>query len=193
MSFRIPTPIFTDRLIIRPYHGSDVDQYFEMSLRNKSHLLRYEASNPVMSIVSKEGAVKCVREFIDEWGRTPYAFMGAFLKGTDEFVAQVYVGLVDEDLPEFAVGYFVDERHQGHGYVTEAVRAVVDVLFQKMDAHRISSECDDTNERSINVLERCGFVREGHIRKSTKSPRGVYTGTLYYGLLENDLLNDDNE
>ncbi len=145
-----------------------------------------------MSIANKEDAVKCIQEFIDEWGHTPYAFVGAFLKDTDEFVAQLYVGLVDEDLPEFGVGYFVDEKHQGHGYVTESVRAIVDVLFQQMNAHRVSSECDDTNERSINVLERCGFVREGHIRRNTKSPHGGYTGTLYYGLLKDDVLRDDN-
>jgi hypothetical protein len=34
-------------------------------------------------------------------------FFGAF--GQDQFVAQIYIGVVNWDLPEFEIGYFVGE------------------------------------------------------------------------------------
>ena len=101
-------------------------------------------------------------------------------------MAQLYVGPIDWNVPEFGIGYFADVRHEGNGYVTEAVNAVVKVLFEKLNAHRIQVETDDTNFRSINVAERCGFVREGHLRENKKNTNGEYSGTLYYGLLKSE-------
>jgi RimJ/RimL family protein N-acetyltransferase len=36
------------------------------------------------------------------------------------------------------------------------------------------------------VAERCGFVREGHLRKNKLAPDGSYTGTLFFGLLKEE-------
>jgi len=70
--------------------------------------------------------------------------------------------------------------------VTEAVNAVVKLLFESLNAYRIRIETDDTNVRSIGGTERCGFVREGHIRENKKNPDGTYSGILYYGLLKSE-------
>ena len=104
-----------------------------------------------------------------------------FFKKTNEFVGQIYVGPGDRNVPEFRIGYFVDVLHEGKGYVTEAVSGMVDVLFKQIGAHRISIECDDTNTRSARVAERCGFVREGHLRDTRIHPDGRRSGTFYFG------------
>ena len=105
-----------------------------------------------------------------------------------QFVAQLYIGPVDWNLPEFGIGYIADVEHKGKGYVTEAVNAVVKLLFESLNAYRIRIETDDTNVRSVGVAERCGFVREGHIRENKKNPDRTYSGTLYYGLLKSEFL-----
>jgi RimJ/RimL family protein N-acetyltransferase len=112
--------------------------------------------------------------------------MGAFDRETDEFVAQVYVGPVHWDVPEFEIGFFADKDHEGQGYVTEAVRAVLGFVFQHLKAHRVRLECDDTNERSRRVAERCGMVLEGHIRENKRNDNGMLSGTLHFGLLERE-------
>ncbi len=73
-------------------------------------------------------------------------------------------------------------------YVTEAVNAVVKSLFENLNAHRIRIETDDTNVRSIGVAERCGFVKEGHIRENKRNPDGTYSGTIFFGLLRHEFL-----
>jgi len=119
--------------------------------------------------------------------------MGAFDRETDEFVAQVYVGPVNWDLPEFEIGFFVDRDHQGQGYVTEAVQAAMGFIFEHLGAHRVRMECDDTNERSWRVAERCGMIREGHIRENKVNADGTLSGTLHFGLLREEFEALDKE
>jgi RimJ/RimL family protein N-acetyltransferase len=157
-----------------------------MSQRNRSHLERYESENPAMTIKTEEDAKKMIANLVDDWQKGVHHFMGVFLKAPEQFVAQIYIGLVNRNVNEFGIGYFSDVEHEGKGYVTEAVKAVVKMLFEKLNAHRLRIETDDTNVRSIGVAERCGFDREGHIRENKKHPDGTYSGTLYYGLLRSE-------
>lgn len=182
----ISVPIETTRLIIRPYRQNDAVWYYKMSLKNKEHLSRYEANNPIMSIMTESEANNTIEDFISLWDAQKYRFLGVFLKDSNDFVAQIYLGKLNDDLPEFDLGYIADVDYEGNGYVTEAVRAVVKELFEKVKAHRIQIETDDTNSRSIGVAERCGFVREGHLRKNKRAIDGSYTGTLFFGLLKED-------
>jgi RimJ/RimL family protein N-acetyltransferase len=186
MLLEIPTRVETERLYLRCYEAGDGQWYYAMSQKNRSHLMRYESGNVVMSIKSKEEAEVVLRELAAEWLARNCFFMGAFEKASDEFVAQIYVGPVNWDLPEFEIGYFVDKDHEGQGYVTEAVRAVLGFIFEHLKAHRVRIQCDDTNVRSYRVAERCGMVREGHFRENKKNPDGTISGTLYFGLLKSE-------
>ena len=178
--------MFTDRLVIRSYCLGDENWYYKMSLRNHAHLERYEPENPARAIKTEEDAKKMIANFVDDWQKGHHHFMGVFLKEPEQFVAQIYIGLVNRNVNEFGIGYFSDVEHEGKGYVTEAVRTVVKTLFESLHAHRIRIETDDTNLRSIRVAERCGFMKEGHIRENKKNPDGTYSGTLYYGLLRSE-------
>ncbi len=182
----IPTRIETSRLVLRSYQPGDGPCYYQVSLRNKPHLLQFESGNAVMSINSVQDAEIVVRDFAAAWAARRAFFMGAFLKDTQEFVAQVYIGVVNWDLPEFEIGYFADVDHEGQGYVTEAVKGAIGFIFNHLGAHRIRLECDETNVRSIRLAERCGFVREGHIRENKKRPDGSFSGDLHYGLLKSE-------
>ena len=182
----LPPILFSDRLVLRSYCFGDESWYYEMSQRNRTHLERYEPENPAMAIKTEDDAKKIITDLVNEWKKGSHYFMGVFLKEPEQFVAQLYIGLVNRDVREFGIGYFSDVEHEGNGYVTEAVNTVVKSLFEILNAHRIRIETDDTNVRSIGVAERCGFVREGHIRKNKKNPDGTYSGTLYYGLLKSE-------
>ena len=186
MLLEIPTRIETERLYLRSYKAGDGPWYYEMSKKNRTHLARYEAENVLMSIGSEQDAEVVVRQLAAEWMARNCFFMGAFDKETDEFVAQIYVGPVSWEVPEFEIGFFVDMDHEGQGYVTEAVRAVMGFIFEHLKAHRVRMECDDTNERSWRVAERCGMVREGHFRENKKNEDGSLSGTLWFGLLKRE-------
>ena len=182
----IPTSFESRHLHLRSYRSGDGPCYYAFGLRNREHLLRYESGNVVMQLKSQEDAENTVCELEEFWEKRKSFFIGVFDKRDDKFVAQVYVGIVNRDLPEFEIGCFVDKDYEGKGYMTEAVQATLRFIFQYLNASRVSAECDETNDRSIRMIERCGMVREGLIRENKRNADGTISGTRLYGLLRDE-------
>jgi RimJ/RimL family protein N-acetyltransferase len=184
----LPTYIETERLFLRAYRSGDAVLYYQISQRNRSHLAQFESGNILMHIDSEEEAERAIHGLIECWDSGKALFMGAFQQETGEFFAQIYIGLSNPDLPEYELGYIVDVLHERKGYVTEAVTAALHLIFEDLGAQRVRLECDDTNLRSSRVAERCGFVKEGHMRENRKNADGSISGTLHYGLLRREFI-----
>jgi RimJ/RimL family protein N-acetyltransferase len=182
----IPTHFETNRLILRCYQPGDNHWFYSMCRRNRSHLMRYESDNFIMEADSEEKAASILFELAEAWKSGKYLCIGAFEKNSQEFMAQIVARLVDPDLPEYEIGYFADKDHEGLGYVTEAVTATLAFVFDVLKAHRIRAVCDDTNVRSRRVAKRCGMLEEGHIRENKRDPQGNFSGTVHFGILDND-------
>ena len=186
-----PVPLLkldTPRLILRPYAPGDGPLYFQVGQKNRAHLQRFESGNSILAARSADEAEKIINEICAAWREGRYFLMAAFDRTGAEFVGQVYVGVANRELPEYEVGYFVDSAHEGQGYISEAVRAVLTWIFQDLGAHRVSLRCSDLNLRSRRVAERCGFILEGHLRENRRDPDGVYSGDLFFGLLRQEFL-----
>ncbi|MFC1960495.1 GNAT family N-acetyltransferase [Chloroflexota bacterium] len=182
----IPTQFETERLLVRCYQAGDGAHYFAMSQRNREHLLPYERDNPARTLQSAEEAEILLRGFAAAWAAREYFFMGAYDRANGDFVAQLYIGVVKWETPEFEVGYFVDVAQQGQGYVTEMVRGALPFLFTHFEAHKVRLGCNDGNTRSWRVAERCGFVREAHFRAVHRHPDDTFSGSYVYGLLRSE-------
>ncbi|MCP4200567.1 MAG: GNAT family N-acetyltransferase [bacterium] len=59
------------------------------------------------------------------------------------------------------IGYSVLEAHQRQGYASEAVRALVGWAFGHSQVKRVLAHTLPDSQRSIRVLEKCGFVLLG--------------------------------
>ncbi len=185
---RLPARFETGRLILRSYTEEDASWYYQMSLRNRDHLKRYESGNVAMSLTSEEHTRKTLGALATYWDEGTCYFAGAFDKVTDDFVAQVYVGPFNREPVDFIVGYIADCVHEGRGYVTEAVMATVASIFDHLGADQVRIHCDETNERSRQVAERCGFHKESSFLEEKKGPDGgLHTcTTVVYLRLRND-------
>ncbi len=62
------------------------------------------------------------------------------------------------------VGYSLSQSEQGKGYMTEALGAAVNFVFEELNIHRIMANYMPHNRRSANVLKRLGFTVEGYAR-----------------------------
>ncbi|MBD3216620.1 MAG: GNAT family N-acetyltransferase [Candidatus Lokiarchaeota archaeon] len=120
------------------------------------------------------------------WDAYKCAFYGVFNRSDDEWVGQVTVGITAPRLPEYGVGYIADARFEGKGMMTEAVKAVVGMVFSDMEGLRVRSDCSENNVRSWKLLERCGFTREGHLRQNRRGPDGTVHGDYLYGILREE-------
>lgn len=186
MLLDIPTRFETERLYLRSYQAGDGPMYYAASLRNQEHLARYESENVLYQLTDEQQAEATVRALSAAWVARNSFFIGIFEKESDDWVGQVYVGPQNWNLPEFAIGYVADVNHEGKGYITEAVKATLCFIFEHLHAHRVRSDCNETNVRSYRVLERCGFTREGHFRENKKNPDGTFHGDYQYGLLKSE-------
>jgi RimJ/RimL family protein N-acetyltransferase len=55
------------------------------------------------------------------------------------------------------IGYWLGVPYWGHGYATEAARAVVDHAFEDLGLDRLEAGARVSNPASRRVLEKCGF------------------------------------
>jgi ribosomal-protein-serine acetyltransferase len=185
----LPDCLETERLILRPYQAGDGEAYYAVCIANKSHLLPFEAGNSALAVNTPEEAEVLVRQFAVEWAARTMFMLGGWAKLSGAWVAQIYTGVVNWELPEFEMGYWVDQGHEGHGYVTEGMKAALGMVFGPLGARRVRLGCNELNVRSARVAERCGFVREGYIRGTHPNlPRsdGSASGDYMYGLLRED-------
>jgi RimJ/RimL family protein N-acetyltransferase len=185
-NIELPTRIDAERVYLRSYQAGDGPWLYKISQKNRAHLSRYESDNFLMSIADEKKAEAYARELHQDWIKGDCFFIPVFDKETDEFVAQIYVGPTNSDLPEFIVGFIADVDHQRQGYVTEALKAALGFIFNDLQAHRVFLECDDTNSRSWAVAERCGFIREGCLRENKKHLGNPMSSTYVYGLLRSE-------
>ncbi|WP_020003695.1 GNAT family N-acetyltransferase [Brachyspira innocens] len=75
-------------------------------------------------------------------------FMGTFLSST--------------------VGYKLDEFEQHKGYMTEALKAAVIIVFKELKLHRVEANIMPHNKPSLELAKRLGFEYEGLAKKYLK-------------------------
>jgi ribosomal-protein-alanine N-acetyltransferase len=63
------------------------------------------------------------------------------------------------------LGYSIDAAAQGRGLMREALAAVIAQVFSaRVDLHRLQANVRPENARSLILLKRLGFEREGSAR-----------------------------
>jgi ribosomal-protein-serine acetyltransferase len=65
-----------------------------------------------------------------------------------------------------AIGYWIDEAHQGQGLVTASCQVLVDHAFAALNLHRLAIACATANARSRAIPQRLGFTYEGRVREA---------------------------
>jgi len=80
------------------------------------------------------------------------------------------------------IGYWIGERHAGRGIMVDALNLLAGYAFDRLRLHRIEAACIPGNTRSIRVLEKAGFQREGLLRSFLKI-NGVWQDHFLYALV----------
>jgi ribosomal-protein-alanine N-acetyltransferase len=101
------------------------------------------------------------------WGKPPN-LIGA--KGGDLIGVINISEIVRGPLKSAYLGYFAFEPFAGRGLMTEGLRQVITYAFKKLKLHRLEANIQPGNHRSIRLVKRLGFRKEGF------SPRYVKIG-----------------
>ena len=83
------------------------------------------------------------------------------------------------------IGYWMGERFAGQGHMTAGLNLVTGYIFGQLALHRIEAACIPENDRSIRLLEKAGFQREGYMKEYLKI-RGEWRDHLLYALISSN-------
>ncbi len=89
------------------------------------------------------------------------------------------VALADVHARSAHIGYWLGEPYWGRGISTAAVRAVSDDALGRLGFLRLEAPVFAWNPASMRVLEKCGFAREGVMKKSVLKDGELIDSMLY--------------
>jgi RimJ/RimL family protein N-acetyltransferase len=89
---------------------------------------------------------------------------------------------LDENINAAEIGYCLGRAYWGRGIMPEALRAVMDYLFDEAEVNRIAAYHDVNNPRSGRVMQKAGMQYEGTHRQAGKNNRGICDLVCYAAL-----------
>ena len=156
-----PDPAFTvlqtARLRIRRFQPDDAPVIH--AYRTDPEIARYQSWDPARF------SLATARSFVREMAHATPGSAGDWfqfaieLRSTGELIGDVALGADTQGPGTAELGFSLARHQHGHGYATEAVRAVVGYAEGTLRATRIVAIADARNQPSIGVLERAGFAR----------------------------------
>ena len=87
----------------------------------------------------------------------------------------------DPALGDYSFGYALHPAAWDKGYMTEALRAACDVMFDALHADRIVGECASSNQASARVMEKVG-MQVVHIWQERNAQTGAYEEQRRYAI-----------
>ncbi|MFP3712099.1 GNAT family N-acetyltransferase [Puerhibacterium sp. TATVAM-FAB25] len=172
-------PVRTPRLVLRPAGPDDADAF--LAWRSQPLVVRYMYQDPWTPEVA--------RERLARWAAGPFAGPGDVL--VLAVVADDGGPAVGELLLKWAdgagqveVGYAFHPDVTGHGYATEAARALLDLAFGRYGFHRAFARIDEQNTASVRLAQRLGMRLEARLVENDVRPAdGVWSTEVVYAML----------
>ena len=98
-----------------------------------------------------------------------------------EYVGGISLHSRDEKNGLFSFGVIIDRHHQGQGYAEDAVWIVLRYGFWERRYQKCNSACLHTNEASIRLHKKLGFLEEGRRRRQVFL-NGEYHDDVLFGM-----------
>ena len=167
----------TDTVHLRHLESSDAEELHALVVANRAHLLPWMPWAAEQDLERTRAFIALShKQLADDNG-----FQLAMVEH-GRIIGAVGFGDVDWENRSSEIGYWIDQRHEGRGLVTRAVRAMIDHAFGVWQLHRIEIQAAPGNPRSQAIPVRLGFTREGMLRECERSGDAWLDGVVY-GLL----------
>jgi ribosomal-protein-alanine N-acetyltransferase len=157
------TTLFGKRILLRPIVATDFSAWREVRRRNVDWLTKWEAQRvhgqPDVVEDRDAFAVRCSARQRERQLGTGYGF-GIFVDG--HLAGEINLTAVQRGPFQSAyVGYWIDEKHAGNGYMPESLVVLAQFAFDELHLHRIQISIIPRNSASRRVVEKLGIRDEG--------------------------------
>lgn len=172
----------TDRLMLRPFGGGDIDDAFAyMRLPEVARYLYWDPRDRgqvVAALSAKTGDATRLAE-----GQT--LTLAVEWRQTGRVVGEVQMTVLSRRHRQGEVGFVFHPDVSGQGLATEATREMMRFGFTGLGLHRIVGRCDVRNGASARLMERLGMRREAHLVHS-EIFKGQWGDEFVYAQLDHE-------
>ncbi len=161
---------------LRPWRLEDAELRFAASLDTPTRQMHQDG-------VELPTSMEIQREWLEKAAGFKDDDMLRFATENLEGVTVGWVTLHSRDPKNgtFGFGVAVYRDYRGHGYAVDAVRIVLKYGFWEQRYQKCNSVCFKTNEASIRMHQKLGFIEEGRIRRNAFF-NGQYHDDVLFGM-----------
>ena len=174
--------LHTKLLILRNFSEGDIDVF--LAYRNEPEVAKFQSWSIPYSREQAERFISSIKD-MNAPKQGSWLQIAIALKENDELIGDIGCFIRPEDARQATIGFTLASRYWGKGRASEAVRCWLGYLFDDIDIHRVTADCDTENTASFPLLEKLGFRREAQFIESYPV-NGVYTSEYHYGLLQRE-------
>lgn len=152
-SFTAFPELTTERLILRQLTFDDVKPIFR--LRSNKEINELITRETPKNLNEAEAFIdRCLNEFVNE----NRIFWGLELKSSNQLIGSIVLHKIDLKNNYAEVGYELNPDYQDQGYMSEAMKTVLDFGIMSMNLKTIEAYTHHNNAASIALLEKFLFV-----------------------------------
>jgi RimJ/RimL family protein N-acetyltransferase len=149
----IAESIKTERMVLRRYTAEDGDIVYSAIESNRDWLRPWM----VWADQSYTATLEFMHRSIAQWQLRESLGFGMFRLTDQAFIGSVSLHNIEWDIPKLEIGYWMQEKFSGQGYMTEAVNAVTEYTIHHFQPRKLEIWCLADNHASANVARRTGY------------------------------------
>lgn len=174
--------IESDRLILRKFSIDDAEDMFH----------NWASDSAVVDFLSWEphSSIDVTRQVISTW-ISAYESDSTYnwcivMKDTGKAIGHISATQINEKNQRCELDYLLGKAYWNKGIMTEALKLVIDFLFDEVGINRIQAKHDIDNPASGKVMQKAGMKYEGTLRQYRKRRNGTFGCSSVYSHLKGE-------
>ena len=155
MNFPSFTNLKTERLLLRQLQPQDAEEIFQLRSDKKVNTF---LDRPIATSI--DDALQFINMIITAQNNNESMMWAITLKGNPNLIGTIVYWNIVKEKDEAEVGYELLPEHHGKGIMQEALLKVIEFGFETVGLKTIVADPKAINERSVKLLEKCGFVKK---------------------------------
>jgi ribosomal-protein-alanine N-acetyltransferase len=168
-------PLETERLRLRPFKESDIDDMYT-NWASSDTVTKYltwpthkskEITKMIVGLWLNKNEERQNYQWCIEW------------KANHQAIGSFGVVQLDENIDAVEIGYCIGESYWNMGITTEAFKEVIKFMFEEVKCNRIFAKYDISNPNSGKVMKKAGLEYEGTLLEAGKNNTGICDIVVY--------------
>jgi len=164
----------TERLYLENFNLNDAVDFFQ--IRSNETFMLYMGAYPMKEVKESKDHIKMLLNTYVQKGGIAWKMVE---KETQVLIGYIGFFNLDARHARAEIGFGIALEHQGKGFGSEALNAIVNYCYEEVGLHSLMAEIDPRNTACIKLVEKCGFKQEG-LFKGNFYFDGEFLDSAYY-------------